>query len=249
MKACYECGVLHTRAALRCELCKIKYTEIRKDWVNRRLLQGTCMYCCSPWLGKTKACKECLENRKTRAQALKAGRMCSECMGPTPSPQNSKCIECIEKNRKTQRRRRQTRVESGNCYMCGGKNDLEHNRLCSVCIYKAAAYAWLGSSFRWEELKTLLESQSFKCAYTSQPISIGEDATIDHILPRSRGGENIIENLQWVSWKANWSKGNMTHEEFIEMCYAVCETQSLPNTGSQPKPSHLPQVQPTAVTA
>jgi len=38
--------------------------------------------------------------------------------------------------------------------------------------------------------------------------------TIDHIIPRARGGTNHLDNLQILSWFENRAKGDMTEEEW-----------------------------------
>jgi 5-methylcytosine-specific restriction endonuclease McrA len=49
-------------------------------------------------------------------------------------------------------------------------------------------------------------------AYSDEP----DVGTLDHELPRSRGGENIIDNCQPLRTRTNQMKGDMTNEEFKE---------------------------------
>jgi CRISPR/Cas system Type II protein with McrA/HNH and RuvC-like nuclease domain len=70
------------------------------------------------------------------------------------------------------------------------------------------------------ELMTLIESQGYRCALSGVRLD-PERAVIDHIVPVSKGGDNDIDNLQWVHTVANKMKGNMSDESFIKWCTRV----------------------------
>jgi len=59
----------------------------------------------------------------------------------------------------------------------------------------------------------LLDLQDGKCYWCSQKIWI--DATIDHIVPQSRGGTDDPSNLALACVKCNNVKSNSTPEEFV----------------------------------
>lgn len=46
---------------------------------------------------------------------------------------------------------------------------------------------------------------------------------IDHVVPKSAGGSNTIENLQWVHPAANRAKLNGTDSEFREWLLAAAD--------------------------
>lgn len=71
-----------------------------------------------------------------------------------------------------------------------------------------------------KELICLVESQGYCCALTGWGLK-PETASLDHILPVSRGGDHSIENLQVLDYRVNKAKGTMTTAEFVEMCKAV----------------------------
>lgn len=50
-----------------------------------------------------------------------------------------------------------------------------------------------------------------KCAYTGE--YVGAKGSVDHVLPRSRGGQNTWNNVVWSSSKVNSEKGAKTPEE------------------------------------
>ena len=65
---------------------------------------------------------------------------------------------------------------------------------------------------RGTDIKTLLERQNYKCAYTGLILTPAVDASVDHIIPLSTDAEqyNKIENLQWVHSDINRMKNNIT---------------------------------------
>lgn len=79
-----------------------------------------------------------------------------------------------------------------------------------------------------EYLYSLLEEQDFKCALTGDSL-LPEDNSLDHIrkelplsLDRIDSSKGYIRgNIQWVTKRANWMKGDMTTQEFLIMCSKV----------------------------
>ena len=62
-----------------------------------------------------------------------------------------------------------------------------------------------------------------KCYLTGDMIDINSPRTyhFDHIIPRSRGGTNTLDNLGICTKRANLSKNDMTKDEYIEHCKKV----------------------------
>lgn len=62
-----------------------------------------------------------------------------------------------------------------------------------------------------------------KCYLTGEEIDIylPRSYHFDHIIPRSRGGSNNIDNLGICTSEANKAKNNMTPDELIQLCKKI----------------------------
>ena len=54
------------------------------------------------------------------------------------------------------------------------------------------------------------------CSLCGKPITHHEDLTVDHILPRSKGGRSSLDNLQPAHKWCNVAKGNSTAKSYQE---------------------------------
>ena len=61
------------------------------------------------------------------------------------------------------------------------------------------------------------------CALTGRKIDLSQPKTyqLDHIVPRSRGGDNSLDNCQLVCKDANLAKNGLLIEDFIQLCKDV----------------------------
>ena len=61
--------------------------------------------------------------------------------------------------------------------------------------------------------QSIFESWEWKCAYCGKDLNI-DSATIDHILPKFKGGHNVKSNMLCSCSKCNRSKGSSLLEEW-----------------------------------
>lgn len=66
------------------------------------------------------------------------------------------------------------------------------------------------------ELAKLWKAQRGLCALTGAKLD--RSAELDHIVPKTRGGQDNIENLRWVTHEVNFAKRDLTDHEFIALC-------------------------------
>jgi CRISPR/Cas system Type II protein with McrA/HNH and RuvC-like nuclease domain len=76
-------------------------------------------------------------------------------------------------------------------------------------------------------LEQLMEKigNSPKCYLTGKEIDLSKSRTysLDHIIPRSKGGDNSLENCAIACSEANQAKSNLSLEEFISLCQSVVD--------------------------
>ena len=67
------------------------------------------------------------------------------------------------------------------------------------------------------------------CSLTGRPIDLMKPASyqLDHIVPRSKGGDNSLDNCQLTCKEANQAKYNLTKEEFLQLCKEVVDYHKL----------------------
>ena len=68
--------------------------------------------------------------------------------------------------------------------------------------------------------REIMARQDGKCAYChiniENPAHSHDRASVDHIVPRSRGGTDDLDNLQFLCVQCNSKKGNLSPEMFME---------------------------------
>jgi hypothetical protein len=75
------------------------------------------------------------------------------------------------------------------------------------------------------ELMSLLKKQEYRCALTGEKLT-PNTAQLDHKTPKSKGGDDVLDNLQWLDRTVNKMKGSMTVEEFVSVCKRVVQWTS-----------------------
>lgn len=105
---------------------------------------------------------------------------------------------------------------------CGGNKckrcDSPRLRGSRVCLYHCIKNICIHSDINTEHIDNLilkLKEQEFKCFYTGKLLLPGDNLSIDHKIPRSKGGTDSLENLVWVDIAVNRIKNNVDLEEFL----------------------------------
>ena len=134
----------------------------------------------------------------------------------------SGCRACDRKKAERKERKHTRRLErkaAGLCVSCP-KEAVTESR-CFKCWLRMKADRYLGRPGASKILLATWNKQRGRCAYTGVLLIPGPHASLDHIMPASRGGKNTAENLQWCVTSVNIAKSALNHEEFIELCRLV----------------------------
>lgn len=80
------------------------------------------------------------------------------------------------------------------------------------------------NKFTVEELLIKLGDNP-RCYLTGTPIDLYDFKSyqLDHVIPRSKGGDSSLENANICLAHVNKAKNNLSVDEFIEMCKSVVE--------------------------
>jgi hypothetical protein len=134
---------------------------------------------------------------------------------PKRAAKNKSDPKVLERERQARLRR----AELGLCRHC--KAPATVGRVCFKHWLCVVAFNHLGTRRGWRTLQDLWVKQGARCAYTGEALVPGEGASLDHIVPFSKGGSFSADNVQWVSYRVNRMKTDMTHAEFIRMCVTI----------------------------
>lgn len=64
------------------------------------------------------------------------------------------------------------------------------------------------------QVKKIYKASGGVCEYCLNPVAESE-ATVDHVVPKSRRGGNEVENLALACYDCNQAKGDLTALEFV----------------------------------
>lgn len=73
-----------------------------------------------------------------------------------------------------------------------------------------------------EQLVKLIEDQEYKCRLSGIELT-PNTASLDHVIPVSKGGEHVVSNVAWVHSEINRMKGQLSVDEFISLCVKVAQ--------------------------
>ena len=127
-----------------------------------------------------------------------------------------------EKHKIWQKKYIQKQKEKGLCIFCPNKK-IENSNLCEkhYFIYLAA------TNLKDRNLANLIKErfyvQNKRCFFTDKKLVLGINASIDHIIPKTKSTEdfNNPHNIYWVDRQINTMKGALNAEEFINLCTII----------------------------
>lgn len=189
---------------------KIIYQERKK--------LGLCVDCNNNAIDGKAYCDKCqtrhLASNQKRRKLRETEGLCIKCGGEKENSAKTKCNSCLKYMNDFMTNRRQKWEQSNCCIDCG--EDVIDCKRCMVCYLKMISTNVFGTTTRYQELLDLFNAQNGKCKYTNRIITLQIDCELDHIIPRSKGGADVISNLQWLHRDVNKMKYDLTEEVFIQ---------------------------------
>jgi 5-methylcytosine-specific restriction endonuclease McrA len=119
---------------------------------------------------------------------------------------------------------RQNRMSQGFCKFCLQPRIVTHKQLCEKHYVANCAQAALGVCNN-QVTATLTDrfNSNPVCPYTGEMLILGVNAHLDHIESKRNRPDlaRDINNLEWISEKANLAKNGMSKNEFIQFCSLI----------------------------
>lgn len=179
-----------------------------------------CSQCGAPVEPGKSMCAKHLNAVAAFKVSRKVKGVCRDCTSPA-RPGKRSCAECARKKIAQNKERRHTRRDTGCCVHCGC--EAENRTVCFPCWLKRKARSNLGDIRRTNELQALWDAQDGRCVYTGEKLIPNVNASLDHKVPRAKGGGNELSNLQWVSFAINRAKQDLSESDFFALCRRVVE--------------------------
>lgn len=223
-RRCHQCGKQSEEGKALCAKCSKSKAVDAKRWRDAKKQKGICIKCTEPAVSGLRVCEKHRgqdnSRRKSDRKKKREAGVCDYCSSPS-IPGKVYCEKHRQKIIQENKEKRSQAREQGFCETCfyqpGLASAQRDSLVCAKCWLKQVARTTLGEMKRWQELLLLYQYQSV-CPYTGKQLYLAVNATLDHIIPRSRGGMNCLDNLQWVyrcgPFDVNRMKGDMTDEEF-----------------------------------
>lgn len=124
------------------------------------------------------------------------------------------CRQCLDKHQNYRNIQHKRWKEQKLCTKCGKCLSVNNSVHCENCWYKHMSKKHLKTNSFSNDLKKMMQKQNYLCYYSKRPLLIGINASLDHIIPISKGGTNSIDNFVICDRNVNWAKNNMTLDEF-----------------------------------
>lgn len=170
-------------------------------------------------------CVKCADKRNNRGisrfEKRKLENKCIRCVEQLDGDSKWHCISCLKKIEIKRKLKEQKRKENKECISCKKKETELFSFRCEICYLKTIACANLKNTSLWVELLSLFKKQNGKCVLSGRTLKFANNASVDHIIPLSKGGTHVIENLRWIDLTVNVMRSNMTDEELLTFCKEI----------------------------
>ena len=147
---------------------------------------------------------------------------------------NSRCGACRARDSSTLRKKRSKWSQQGLCMRCGTSDDVTRQsaRYCESCYLRNVSRSHFRSHSMAVPLLDVFRKQGGICPYTGRKLTLGINTSLDHILPKARGGANDIGNMQWVYLPINYMKHELPEAEFLTLVAEIFRHRQLFHDGA-----------------
>lgn len=204
-----------------------------KDCGAKRGDDGTTVFCRS--CANRSSVNASNRNKRLRLERKGNKNACYLCGKEKADDNFSTCEECREKS-KIYRKNNADRIklikfESGSCKACS--KPAMKNR-CKSCWTQDILRKHKIAPSLWETFWNMLENQDFKCFYTGIEITPEVNASLDHVVPKVKGGTNDLDNLVWCDRKINSFKNDNDYTSLINICQLILDKHNKRNKSEIP---------------
>lgn len=202
------------------------YIKSQQERINKGLCKecgtargedGTSIRCRN--CAKGAAARSTVRSRKLRAKWKEDDRVCSTCGAECEDKKLKTCLKCrdyaIKARLRNLDRSRKRKRELNQCRCCSSQ---AMEKRCKSCWTKDILRKHNIDPNLWELFWKKLEDQNFACFYTGIKITPEINASLDHIMPKAKGGTNDFNNLVWCDRKINSFKNDNDYESLINIC-------------------------------
>lgn len=209
----------------------------KKQIRQEKIRLGICVECKNPAVSGKKMCAKCAKwdveyKRRYKQKKLKLG-LCHDCQNPVAEGR-SICAYHIELYDGRSQKYYLERKANGVCAQCGKNSPVIDRVQCADCRDKATKHkkrrffhyriTKFNCNFKTnltaKDAASLWKKQKGICALTGRKLT-KDNAELDHIIPKSKGGLHDITNLRWLVHEVNRVKRNLFDLDFIKLCNDV----------------------------
>lgn len=194
---------------------------------NNRIIKkqlGLCLTCDSPSVDGGVHCNKCMISEPIRIAKIHRKHksfngVCEKCGDVSYL---KVCGNCKTSKQKYQEQRRERLKNEGRCVRCSTYENMIDTR-CRKCLLKGVSLSNTGTKKNWKFFDELLDKQNSECFYTGKKLILGENASIDHLMPVSKfpNLRTHSKNLVWADKFVNVAKSSLTYAEFISLCKTI----------------------------
>jgi 5-methylcytosine-specific restriction endonuclease McrA len=170
------------------------------------------------------SCQECIDKNQQKYITAKMANVCLNHPLRPSSPGSVLCDECLNTNAERKRNNIIKAKLNGMCIHHPTRK-AEIGSFCEECWFRDISSNALNTS--WKEIRQLLIDQNFLCIYTGEKLIPGHNASLDHIIPRAKGGECRLFNVQWVTEAVNCSKHDIMPDRFLQIIDLIAQRFNL----------------------